>query len=1678
MNNIHKKFRMGILTWLMIMLPIAGVWSQIDSGSPYSINDHEKEVIGYVPNWDAWKGQDFNIPKGSLNHYNIDYSQYTILNFSFFGVAVDGSLHSGDLRNKQIYKEGTIQQPADLLHPDKYSSHDQAMVLGSPQEFWGWDDVLYELGYEPKPSGAYNGWIRTETGEKGEWPLTEYPTPGMIKIAHDNGIRVMASIGGWSMCKHFPEMAADPVKKQRFLDDCKILIDEYGFDGIDIDWEYPGPFAGMNFTGTEDDYHNFTVLMQEIRALVGPDRLVTAAFSAAPAKLKNLEWEELDKVMDYYNMMSYDFHGGWSGIAGHNSPLYPYPGEEWGNFSWDLTFTYLRDSLGVNPAKVNMGMAFYGRGVVTDGAAGVNVPTIKKDVTFSVDGPVSSASDLNNWGATEGSPYFFQIQEALASGEWTRHWDDVAKVPYMTKSSGGNNYFTSYDDEESITLKSEYITDNNIGGVIIWEVYTDWKVGPETGKIGGYPSCPGTVPELVHVVNKVFAENAGPVNPAPVVAITAPESVEQTDLTSIDFTFIASDDMSVASVVVKVNDVEVTATLDQGVYSASFVPAAYGEQTISVVATDDQGKTTTKVAKVVVVDPSTPNVAPTVAITAPADASTLTVATLEAIEIVVDANDEDGTIASTSIEVDGQTFTASPASWTPSAFGSYTINVTVTDNEGASATASSTITVKEETSTGGGNCGDVAEYEGYPMIYNSGDQVSYEGVIYEAVVGNLYNVTPGTAEHWWKTIGPCSVGPIAPQVSFVTPNAGTVEVTSFPYSVNVVADATDEDGTITSVEYAVNGTSISEGTFDITALGEYNFTVTATDNDGQTASDLVKVTLVAPQPVAPTVSFVSLQSETKMVDTLPYAIDLSTNSSDEDGSVTSVVVTVNGTEVSGNSFDASVYGEYVIVATVTDNDNQSSSVSATIVLTEPQPLAPVVSLDSPASGTVETVLPYNLVLSSTSSDEDGTIASVEYTVNGIVVNEGNYEVNAYGIYSVEVTVTDNDGLTASAAASVNVKEVPFVVECPHPEWDSETIYTGGDQVVFNGNIYSAKWWTQGNEPGNGDPWQATGEVCGNGGLGDVVPTITFVHPAGDTYTALTTIDIEVDAQDENGEVTDVSLTVDGATTQGKSTTFTPSSFGNYVITASATDAQGNNTTATKVVSFTQSSVNDINADGSINLTGPFAPAPTGAQRIIGYVPTWKGSPGDLDYSKVTHVNVAFLEFDMKEGTAYTASDFASGDFSAESQHVLDSLLPIIVPKAHAQGATISIAVGGAIDYGFLKVMEQYKSNPAIIDVTADKLLAFVDKYNLDGIDLDLECWWADPAIPGTTEQGGRTRGTDKWGGEVEQGAHPASYGLTLLAKKLRAKRPSLLLSSAVFATPWYGNNYDAGLVGYLDWLGLMTYDFTGSWDDSPIGPHSSLYEVDNSNYTKASADNPIYSVETSLKYWSGEWSTWQGSGHGVNKGKLTIGVPFYGYDLSLTKKDAGQGANGFYFIGYNEILDLYPDAATSYDPQDPNQLSGFVGAEDGRKIYFETPKGAAAKVSYAQSNGLQGTIIWELTFDVEDPSLSLLSAMNTALSSNVRRITTDNSLSKELLEAVSYPNPFSNFTKVNITAQKSGVLNLQVFNVQGGLMESFTQDVEKGSTTIQLDGGKLPSGVYLVKINVGDQQIVERIIKR
>ena len=122
---------------------------------------------------------------------------------------------------------------------------------------------------------------------------------GYVERAHERGIEVLVSVGGWGWDNEFEALAADPVARARFVDAVTEMVEGYGLDGADIDWEYPDPGASAAA---------FTSLMQELRASLPQDRLLTAAVAAVGPGADGVTSDVYPSV-DFLNVMAYDGSG-------------------------------------------------------------------------------------------------------------------------------------------------------------------------------------------------------------------------------------------------------------------------------------------------------------------------------------------------------------------------------------------------------------------------------------------------------------------------------------------------------------------------------------------------------------------------------------------------------------------------------------------------------------------------------------------------------------------------------------------------------------------------------------------------------------------------------------------------------------------------------------------------------------------------------------------------------------------------------------------------------------------------------------------------------------------------------------------------------------------------------------------------------------------------------------------------------------------------------------------------------------------------------------------------------------------------------------------------------------------------------------------------------------------------
>jgi chitinase len=252
-------------------------------------------------------------------------------------------------------------------------------------------------------------------------------------------------------------MANSPQGRTTFINSVVSFMRTYGFDGFDLDWEYPGMRGGA-----ASDRAAFTQLLIEMRTRFDQERwLLTAAVAAVRSyHSSSYEVPNLSRYLDFINVMAYDLHGSWDGVTGQNAPLYASP---WETSDWTSQLNVdavMRAWIasGASPQKLVMGVGFYGRSYTLASAAnnGVGAPTI-------------GAGAAGPYTQEPGFLGYNEICERIRNNGWIERWDNVQQNPYAV----GGNQWVGYDSIQSLTLKVQRAKAMNLGGVMIWSIDTD-----------------------------------------------------------------------------------------------------------------------------------------------------------------------------------------------------------------------------------------------------------------------------------------------------------------------------------------------------------------------------------------------------------------------------------------------------------------------------------------------------------------------------------------------------------------------------------------------------------------------------------------------------------------------------------------------------------------------------------------------------------------------------------------------------------------------------------------------------------------------------------------------------------------------------------------------------------------------------------------------------------------------------------------------------------------------------------------------------------------------------------------------------------------------------------------------------------------------------------------------------
>jgi GH18 family chitinase len=284
--------------------------------------------------------------------------------------------------------------------------------------------------------------------------------------AENPNLKILVSIGGaleddQTEEDDFSSAAATPESRTHFAQSAIQFMKDNGFDGIDIDWEFPDP----------DHNDNYTQLLGELRQQLdyastadGKNYQLTTALPASRYYLydddpdHHLEpiLKETSEYVDFINVMTYDYHGSWSGdtTTYHQAALYS--NLEKGNADWGIQ-QYL--NAGVEAKDIVLGVPLYGR-TWTGVNGGENNDGLLQSGT--VDGTV------------EGTPLYKDLHKKVGTDGYVEYWDDSAKVPYIYSEQEG--VFSTYENNQSVLEKVNYVEQYGLGGMFFWELSGDLPI--------------------------------------------------------------------------------------------------------------------------------------------------------------------------------------------------------------------------------------------------------------------------------------------------------------------------------------------------------------------------------------------------------------------------------------------------------------------------------------------------------------------------------------------------------------------------------------------------------------------------------------------------------------------------------------------------------------------------------------------------------------------------------------------------------------------------------------------------------------------------------------------------------------------------------------------------------------------------------------------------------------------------------------------------------------------------------------------------------------------------------------------------------------------------------------------------------------------------------------------------
>ncbi|MCC6493189.1 MAG: glycoside hydrolase family 18 protein [Pirellulales bacterium] len=275
------------------------------------------------------------------------------------------------------------------------------------------------------------------------------PSRELTTSAHAAGARALLSLGGWGWDQQFARMTASPPAEGRYVEAVMRLVDQFDYDGVDLDWEYPD--TPEEVAGFQRLARTFRTQLDDLGRRKGRPMRLTMAASASPQTLRWLERDFLLETMDWIHVMTYDYAGSFSAFAGHHAPLYASSqAPEGSRQSVESTMTHLATERRIPADRLVVGIPLYGR-------------------RFSVAAPYASTAGAPP--PSSDSHSYAELHQLQSSDQWRRQWDPQTKTPWLIAADDSS--VICYDDAESVRLKTAWAMEQHFRGVFFWQVAGD-----------------------------------------------------------------------------------------------------------------------------------------------------------------------------------------------------------------------------------------------------------------------------------------------------------------------------------------------------------------------------------------------------------------------------------------------------------------------------------------------------------------------------------------------------------------------------------------------------------------------------------------------------------------------------------------------------------------------------------------------------------------------------------------------------------------------------------------------------------------------------------------------------------------------------------------------------------------------------------------------------------------------------------------------------------------------------------------------------------------------------------------------------------------------------------------------------------------------------------------------------